>query len=115
MSVENGLFWLRETPQITVPGRMIIDGDGTTSVELLGGVTPEFEVTSHDPDTGLTTSVPAQDPADFVVHGILTDSPRAVSFLGCWTSRRTTTHTATGSLEQTNRAGRTHVTRSTLD
>lgn len=107
MSVENGLFWLPHLPNVTVSGRLIVDSDGATHVELLGSITPEYEVVSHDETTGEFTTVPAKDPADFIIHGLVADTPRAVSLLECRTSRRTTTHAAAGVLEQqTVRAGR---------
>jgi hypothetical protein len=107
VSTENGFFWRPETPEEVVPGRLITTDDGVTKAELMGPITPAMKVQSHNPDTGETTMVPADDPTDLVIHGVVAGRPNAVSLIDCWTPSRTTTRTRAGAIEvQTIQAGR---------
>lgn len=107
MDTESGLFWRPDDPETVVPGRLMTTDDGVTKAELMGPITPAMKVQSHDPDTGLTTMVPADDPTNLIIHGVVAGGPNAVSLIDCWTSSRTTTDTRAGPIEvQTVQAGR---------
>lgn len=104
---ETGLFWLPETPDETVPGRLEVDDDGVTTVDFLGSITPLMKFQSRNPENGAVTMVRAEDPPNFVVHGVLMSSPNAVTLIDCWTPNRTQTRTKVRSIErQVVRAGR---------
>ena len=88
MQPASGLFWLPETPDVRVPGRLRLSDDGSPEVELFGHIAPSMKIVSHDPATGTTTLEPADDPPSFTVHGFVDPAPRAVSLFRCYTPTR---------------------------
>ncbi len=116
MTSETGLFWLPDTPESAVRGRLDVTSGGVSTLELMDGLTPSLRVVSHDAETGEVAMVQADDPVELLVHGILEGRPRRVTLLDCWTPGRRTISTNCGSFEeQTLRAGRVvrgaHVSR----
>ncbi|MEU0077710.1 HEPN domain-containing protein [Micromonospora tulbaghiae] len=108
MNIESGFFWRHETPEVEIPGRLVTRDDGTTIMELAGAITPEWEVRSHDLETGRMSRVLADDPADLLVHGALNGRPSKVSLLGCTTTNRTRISARERTVEtQTIKVGRT--------
>ncbi|NMO57827.1 hypothetical protein HH310_42525 [Actinoplanes sp. TBRC 11911] len=90
MNAETGLFWLPDTPETKVPGRLVAGQDGSAALELIGAITPDL-VESYDPGTNVTTSVPAPEQFNLLIHGFLSDVPRAVTLIDCFPAGRTRT------------------------
>lgn len=106
-TTEAGLFWLPDTPDDTVQGKLEVTDEGVVRVELMGPITPAMKVHSHNAATGSTMLVPADDPPNLVIHGSVAGRPNRVALIDCWTPNRTTTHTAAGAIElQTVQASR---------
>jgi hypothetical protein len=91
LPTEEGVFWLSDSPEQTIPGQLTYGPLLTPTLTLSGAITPLLRTTSQvisDPKAEFFELEFNDDLEVFTVHGILDRSPRAVTLVACSTVGR---------------------------
>lgn len=103
MSSFSGLFWLSEQKDSAVRGHLTIDAGESPRLSLVEPLTSAWKVVKQTQDENgyVTTEYGvADDVENFILHGILEDSPRFVSLVDCTTISRKEINTGKGTFQE---------------
>ena len=89
--IEDGVFWLPESPDSPIRGQLSFGVEQAPTVKLTDALTPALRIVStrtNEDGSVVSEMEPVDDTENFVVHGLLRNSPRAVTLVDCLTTQR---------------------------
>jgi len=89
--IEDGVFWLPESPDCPIRGQLSFGVEQAPTVKLTDALTPALRIVStrtNEDGSVVSEMEPVDDTENFVVHGLLRNSPRAVTLVDCLTTQR---------------------------